>query len=194
MLRALARLVTLVLLAALAAAGAATAIFAIGGDDNAVSIPALARYFHLPELRETIGDFLSRLEADGPIAWWSVAGGAIAVAFGILLLVGVLMPRRERVVVLEDDESGRLAARRRPLSRAAEALAEQQRGVTEARARVRPRRRGRGGRLRVAASRTRVADAEAVNQAMAEALAPLAEAGLQTRVRSKLGRGQARVQ
>jgi len=194
-LRLLVRLAAFLLFLALAAAGLATAVFAFGSDDNMVSLPALARYLHLPELSDVVGDYLDALEADGPVAWWSVLAAVGAILFGLLLLAGAVVPRRERLVIFDEDERrGRLAARRRPLSQLAAALAEQQRGVTDASASVRAKRGGHGGRLRVRAWRARYARAEAVEQATAQALAPLAEAaGLRTRVQSLRGEGRKRV-
>lgn len=195
LLRTLARLVTLLLLAALALAGLALALFSIGGGQSAVSLPELARYVQLPELREEVGAYLAQLEDDGSVAAYSALAGAAAVLAGVLLLVGALAPRRERLVVLEEGENGRLAARRRTLSHVAEALAEQARGVTEARARVRPSRWNGGRRLTVQATRPRSSSPQLAEEKAAHELAPLAEEfGLKPRVRSKLGTGKARVE
>ena len=61
--RAFARLIVLLVLLALALSGLATAIFAIGYDDSLVSLPKLAAYVQLPELREVVADWLDALEA-----------------------------------------------------------------------------------------------------------------------------------
>ncbi len=193
--RAVGRLVALLFLLALALLGLATAIFAIQGDTRALSLATLARHFHLPQLRELVDDFLSHLEAGGPVAWVSVGGGAAAIALGLLLLVGALAPRRERLVVLEQDGEARLAARRRPLAQIAGALVEQVRGVTDERTRLRPRRVGRGGRLRVSAYHSRAFSSAEIEQRASAALAPLADAfALKLRVRARRGEGKARVE
>lgn len=112
---------------------------------------------------------------------------------GLLLLVGVLAPRRERVVQLDTTEAGRLATRRRPLAQAAEALALQQRGVTGVRAKVRTSRWGRG-KLTLRASRRPDMDPAEVESRAGGAVKPLAEAfHLGLRVRSHHGEGAARV-
>lgn len=196
-LRALTRAVTFVLLLVLAAAGLAAAVFSTMGNDDALSLPRLARYLHLPELRGVVGDYLGDLEASGPTAWISAGAGAAAVLLGIALLAGALAPRRERLVVLDEDPDGaRLAAGRRPLSQVAAVLADQQRGVTQTKARVRPTRLGRRGRLRVSVFHPRNQVSEQVARRVSDALGQLGEAfGLKTSVRARRGkRGQARVQ
>ena len=195
-LRAIGRLVALLLLLALALLGLATAIFSIQGDTRALSLPTLARHLQLPQLRELVDDFLSRLEAGGPVAWVSVGGGAAAIVFGVLLLVGALVPRRERLVVLEQNGGQvRLAARRRALAQIAGALVEQVRGVTDERTRVRPRRVGRGGRLTVAAYHSRTFPSSEIEQRASAAVTQLADAfSLKLRVHARRGTGKARVE
>ncbi len=194
-LRAVDRLIAFLLLLALALLGLATAIFSIQGDTRALSLPTLARHFQLPQFREVVEDFLSHLEADGPVAWVSVGGGAAAIALGMLLLVGALAPRRERLVVLEQNGEARLAARRRPLAQIAGALVEQVRGVTDERIRVRARRGGRGGRLTVAAYHSRSFSSAEIEQRASAAVAPLADAfSLKLRVRARQGEGKAGVE
>lgn len=195
LLRAIARLTTFVLLIALAALGLATAVFSIQGDTRALSLPRLADHFQLPELRDEVGPYLDRLEGDGPTAWISVGAGAGTIAVGVLLLAGVFMPRRERLVVLEEQDEARLAARRRPFAQVAAALAEQERGVTQTRVRVRPARLGRG-RLRVATYYSHGRSREEIERRVSAAVAPLADAfRLRKQVRARLGeRGSARVQ
>jgi len=195
--RAIARLITFALMLTLAALGVAVAVFSIQSDEQALSLPALARHLQLPDLRRIVGDYLVSLEADGPTAWISVGAGAAVVAAGLLLLVGALAPRRERLLVLEQQEGGdRLAARRRPLTQIAGALAEQERGVTQAKARLRPGRWGRGGRLGLTAFHPRNRQPAEIQTQAAAAIAPLANAfALRARVRTRLGeRGKARVQ
>jgi hypothetical protein len=118
--------------------------------------------------------------------------GLGAILLGLLLMAGLLVPRRERLVTLASDDTGTLAARRRPLAQAAQTLVEQVRGVTDARARVRPRRRA-GGRLRVRASRTKAADPGQVRSAVDDQLRELTDPfTLTTRV--EVARDGARVQ
>jgi len=198
LLRAVTRLITFLLLAALALAGLAVAVFCIEGGRTGLSLPALARQVHLPQLRHEVGAFLHALEASGPVAKLSALGGLGAVALGVLLLVGVLRSRRERLALLEAGEQGTLAARRRPLSQVASALVEQVRGMgmTQTRARVRPRRRGHGGRLLVRIDQPRgTATDDATKQRVASAVSPLTEPfGLRPRVRVRNGRGESEEQ
>lgn len=172
--RALVRLISFLLLVILAVAGLAVAIFSIGTGPTGVSLSGLADLLQLHTLRETVGDWLEQLEASGPVALVAAACGLGAVLLGLLLLAGVLVPRRERLVTLAEGEHGALAARRRPLAQAATTLVEQVRGVTEARVRVRPRRTG-GGRLAVRASRSRRVEAPQVKSAVREQLSTLAD-------------------
>jgi hypothetical protein len=186
-IRALGRLLTLLLLVVLSLAGLAVAVFSIGSDHNTISLPALADYLQLPELRDTVGDWLNALETSGPVAWWSVLGGAIAVLIGLVLLIGHLLPQRERLVTLEENPDGRVAARRRPLAQAAASLTEQQRGVLDVTSRVRTH-RFRAGRLSVRATRAGSSSATDVEQRAGTAIAPLAgDFCLRTRVSSKIG-------
>lgn len=195
MLRALDRLIAFLLLLALALLGVATAVFAVQGDSRALSLPTLARHLRLPQLREVVGDFLSHLEAGGPVAWVSVGAGAAAIALGLLLLAGALAPRRERLVVLEEDGEICLAARRRPLAQIAGAIAEQVRGVTGERTRVRPRRVGSGGRLKISAYHSRTFSSPEIERQVSAAVAPLADAfALRVRVHARRGEGKARVE
>lgn len=195
LLRAIARMATFVLLVALAALGLAVAVFSIQGDTRAVSLPRLADHFQLPELREVVGPYLDRLEAEGGWAWISIGAGAALIAAGSLLLAGVLVPRRERLVVLEEQDEARLAARRRPLAQVAAALAERERGVTQTKVRVRPARLGRG-RLGVVSYYSRGHQPEEIQRRVSAAVEPLAAAfRLTSQVRARLGRRRkARVQ
>lgn len=195
LLRALARLVTFVLLVVLATCGLAIAIFSIGwsrtGDFN---LPGLARLVHLGDLRDQVGELLHDLAGPGPVAGITALCGLGALAAGLLLLVGALWPRRERLVILERSEEGTLAARRRVLARVASALAEQTRGVTAAQVKVRPGRR-RGGQLAVRADHSHTQEPQDVRQRTQLALAPLTDAfGLRARVQPRLGQHRRRVE
>jgi hypothetical protein len=195
LLRAAARLLTVALFVVLAACGLAIAIFSIRGSrTGSFNLPGLARLVHLGELRNQVGELFHDLAGPGPIAGITVLCGLGAIAVGLLLLVGMLWPRRERLVVLEATAQGTLAARRRVLGRVAGALAEQARGVTATKVTVRPG-RWRAGRLSVRASYSRAQESEDVRQRTQLALAALTEAfGLRARVQPRLARRGRRVE
>lgn len=185
--RALVRLVAFVLLVVLALLGLAVAAAAL--DPSGVT-GALG----LPDLRDSVGGWFTDLEADGPTALASALAGGGAILLGLLLLVGVLVPRRERLVRLERTEHGTLSARRRALGALATQLTEQARGVTGARARVRPRRRG-GGRLRVRADRPGTTSPQEAESAIAAQLETLTGPfALKAAVQTRRGERGARVQ
>ena len=190
--RALVRLVSFLLLVILAVAGIVVAVFCIGTGTSGPSLGKLASILHLASVRDTVGHWLGQLESSGSVAVLAGLCGLGAILFGLLLLTGLLVPRRERLVTLASDGDGTLAARRRPLGQAAETLVEQVRGITQARARVRPRRRA-GGRLRVRASRTRTADPTQVSAAVNEQLRELTDPFTLT-ARVEVARESARVQ
>jgi hypothetical protein len=195
LLRAIARLVTFVLLIILAACGLAIAVFSIGESRNRdFSLPGLARLVHLGGLRDQIGELLHDLAGPGPVAAITALCGIGAVALGLLLLVGALWPRRERLVILQRSEEGTLAARRRVLARVAAALAEQTRGVTAIKVKVTAGRR-HGGRVSVRADHSRTQQPQDVRQRSQLALAPLTESfGLRTRITPRLGQRGRRVE
>jgi Family of unknown function (DUF6286) len=172
--RLLARVVCFVALLALAIAGLALAVFCIGTGTSGPSLADLAHLLHLASFRTTMGEWLADLEAPGSVATIAGLCGIGALLLGLLLLAGLLVPRRERLVTLAHEKNGTLAARRRPLAQVATSLVEQVRGVTDARVRVRARRRG-GGRLAVRASRTRPTEPREVQQAVNEQLAGLTQ-------------------
>lgn len=187
LLRALVRVLSFLLLLALAAAGAAAIAVAVDPGWTAGQLG-------LPSLRDTVSGWFDALAADGPVAVFSGLGGLGAVLLGLLLLAGVLIPRRERLVALESTELGSLNARRRPLADVATQLVERTRGVTNARVKVKPRRRG-GGTLRVRADRPRPTDSSAIKSAVTEDLRALTGPfKLKAAVQTRLGDGGARVQ
>jgi hypothetical protein len=190
--RALVRLVSFVLLVILAVAGIVLAVFCIATGTSGPSLGGLASLLDLGALRDTVGSWLEQLQAPGPAAVIAAVGGLGAILLGLVLLAGILVPRRERLVTLSSDERGTLAARRRPLAQAATALVEQVRGVTAARVRVRPGRRG-GGRLAVRATGTRRVDAQQVKAAVGEQLSGLADP-FKLKARVDVPRRGARVQ
>jgi len=187
LLRGLARVLAFLLFVALAVAGLAVALFSLGSGAGDFSLPGLARLIGLPELREEVGTLLARVEAEGDTALVTALAAVGAVVLGVCLILGALWPRRERLVVFDRDEQGRLAARRRVLASLAGALAEQPRGVTEAKVRVRPGRRT-GGVLSVRAFHSRRQQGSEVRNREESALAPLTEElGLRARVSPRLG-------
>lgn len=196
LLRPLVRLVTFVLLTVLALIGLAAAVSCIGSGEDVLSLAWLADLLRLHELRDSVATLLDRLESgDGSVPVVPALAGFGAVLLGLLLLLGLLVRTRERLVTLAGAEGGgRLAARRRPLGQIAAALVEQVRGVTATKAKVRPNRRT-GGRLRITADRTRISQADGVVESSEEALAELTDAfKLRARVRTRLGESGARVQ
>lgn len=167
--RILARVVGFLACVVLAVGGLVLAVFCIGTGTHGPSLGGLARLLSLHSVRDSVGSWLTRMEAPGSVAVIAGLCGLGAIALGLLLIVGVLVPRRERLVQLAEDDRGTLAARRRPLAQVATALVEPVRGVTEARVRVRPFRRT-GGRLSVRASRATHADADEVRRGVTEQL------------------------
>ncbi len=193
--RILARVLTFLLLVALAIAGAAVAVFSIGGGSGTFSLPGLADLVGLPALRDRVGDLLAAVEGGGGIATITALCALGAVLLGLLLLIATFAPRRERLVVLEQDERGRLAARRRAIGHVAAALAQQTRGVTATKVKVRPKRRASGGKLRVKASHPRTADSDRVRTDTQTSLESLTGPfGLSVRVKPELGEAGKRVQ
>jgi hypothetical protein len=194
-LRALTRLVIFILLAALALAGLSLAVFSLQGGDDPLSLAALASHLELPRLRDTVGDYLEQLEADGPAATLSVLAGAAAVLVGLLLLLGAVTPRRGRNAVLAHDGEGWLSAKPGTLEEIASTLSRRVRGATDARADLRLRRGNRRGRMRVRISHPRGEHASDLERRTAEALAPLVDPfSIESHVTARVGRKAARVQ
>jgi hypothetical protein len=182
--RGLARLIALVLSTALAVACLAVAIFSVQGDSSTLSLPNLAGYVRLDDLHATVGVFLADLQADGPIAKVAALAGGSAVLVGLLLLFGVLAPRRERLIVMRSDDDGTIGARPRAVGQAAVTLGEQSRDVLHAKAKTTARRRGRGGRLRLTAYHARSSDGVGATAASRDRLQTMAEPfSLRVRVR-----------
>jgi hypothetical protein len=180
----------------LALAGLGVALFCLDGFIRLGSARP-DRLLHLPVVRDHVARFLDQVSAPGPTAALALLCGVGAVALGVVLLVGVLAPRRQRLVLLErDGEEGTLAARPRPLRDMAEALAASAPGTTAV---ARPRLR-RGGRLRsshltITASRSRTHDPQQVERVIDERLRPLTEPfGVRSRVRVRNAEPGSRVQ
>lgn len=194
LLRALAGLVGLLLLVVLTAGGLAAAVFSIQGGEGTLSLSQLASLLALDELRDLVGGWLAALQAGGPIAAVAALSGAGAVLLGLCLVVGALVARRERLVVIERSPRGVLGARRRAAAGVLRALAEQPRDVLGAKVRVRPRRRRVGGRGRVTLLRAQTADGSELLTAARAATQPLAEQmSLRLRTRQRVPRHGRRV-
>ncbi len=191
-LRALARVVTLLWLIVLGAVGLGVAMYCL---DSAVHLGSASpdRLLGLPAVKRHIGGFLDGLAAPGSVAVLALICAIVAMGLGLLLILGLVGRTRERLVMLEHDAQGIGAARKRTLSRAAQALAGRAPDVTEVR---RPRlrlgrRKGAGGRLALVAVRTPDADNRQVSSAVREALTPLTEPfRLKPRVRVLSGAGE----
>lgn len=187
--RSLARLLGFLLLVALALAGIAAAVFSIEGGEGGLSPAHLAELVGLPELRDTVGAWLDELEAEGAVALVAALCGAGAIALGAFLLIGALVPRRERLLAIERSEDGELSARRRAVAGALGSLAERPRDVLAARVRVRPNRRGTGGRARIKLTRAQRRDESAEAERARVSLARLEQRlSLRTGVRVRQAR------
>lgn len=189
LLRAIARLVAFLLLVILAVCGLAVAVASLGGGSG-FGIAGLAELVRLPQLEDLVRGLFEQVEGSGAAKPVPALAGLGAVAVGLLLLIGVLWPRRERLVTLEGSKEGTLGARRRALAQVAGALAEQSRAVTATKVRVRPRRRRRrpGGRLELRALHPRSSEAKEVRRQATDSLQSLTEPfALKAKVRPRLG-------
>ena len=123
--------------------------------------------------------------------------GLGAMLLGVLLLIGVLGRRKQRVAILDhDDSDGTVAARPRPLRDMTLVLAEQARGATSIkRPRLSLSRRGTRGRLKLNATRTRTSDPQEVKDAVISAVQPISDPfHLKPRVQIRLGESGNRTQ
>ncbi|MDO8212181.1 hypothetical protein [Conexibacter sp. CPCC 206217] len=192
LLQLLARLVAFLLLLALALAGLAVAVFSIQDTHTGLSIEGLAHDARLPQLRDTVGDFLASVERGGPVAVVAALCGLGAIVLGLLLVLGVVGSRRERLIVLDDGaQAGRTAAKRRPLAQVATALSEQVRGVTSVRARAHAGRRRSTVGVRI--DRAATADAQQIGADVRQALSSLTDVGVRARVETRRGGPRSRV-
>jgi hypothetical protein len=149
LLRLLAAVLAFLLLVVVAVGGIVVAVFCLRGGTANLSLHHLASMLSLPDLRDEVGPWLESLEADGPAAALAALCGLGAVLLGLGLLVGALVPRRERRLVIDQTDRGTIAARRRAAGNALADLAARPREVLGAKARVRPNRKGTGGRARL---------------------------------------------
>jgi hypothetical protein len=195
-LRPLVRLIGVIWMLVLALAGLAIALYCF---DGIVSLGSTRpdRLLRLAGARRHVGHFLNLLAAPGSTAGLALLCSLAAIAVGVLLIIGVVGPRRPRVAVLERDSSGgTVAARLRPLRDMAQALAEQADGATSVRRpKVALSRRRNGGRLRITASRASTRDPGDVSRAIEHDLQPLTEPfRLRPRIRIVAGQPGKRVQ
>ncbi|MFZ0385954.1 MAG: hypothetical protein WAL22_09840, partial [Solirubrobacteraceae bacterium] len=61
------------------------------------------RLLHLPTVRRHVGRFLDQLAAPGSTAGLVLLCGLGAMLIGVLLLIGVIGRRKQRLVILEQD-------------------------------------------------------------------------------------------
>jgi len=192
LLRGSVSLLGFLLLLVLAVVGLALAVFSIQTGDGTLSLATLADALRLSDLRDSVDGSLSDLES-GAADLQALLIGLGVIALGVLLLLGVFVPSRERLVALGQGD-GQLAARRRPLAQVARALAERGEGITTAKAKVKPGRRS-GGKVKLRADRTRQAEASSVRKGIERELSPLCEGfGLKSKVSTRLADRGSRVQ
>jgi hypothetical protein len=196
LLRVFARVVGVIWMIVVALFGLGVAMYCV---DALVSLGSIRpdRLLHLPSVREHVGRFLDQVGAPGATAGLALLCGLGAMLLGILLLIGILGRRKDRLVVLESDgQTGVIAARRRPLGQIVRALAEPVNGATSVK---RPKfslsRCGTRGKLKLNATRTRTTDPRELTTAMQTAVEPITEPfGLRPRVRVRLGESGNRAQ
>lgn len=143
------------------------------------------KLLHLAGLESETGHLLKQLETPGHVASLSMLSGIAVVLIGLLLVLGLFTRRRDRLAPLKSDSSsGALAARPRALKQMARALSGETREVLSVRkVRLALKRRGAGGRLSVDVNPFPGTEKAAVESALENALAPLAEPfGLKRRV------------
>ncbi len=196
LLRLIARIVGMVWMLALALLGLGVAMYCF---DGFISLGSSRpdRLLDLPVVRRHVGHFLTQLAASGPTAGLALLCGLAAMLAGLLLALGTLGARRQRLVVLDrDGGGGTLAARPRTLGDMSRALAEQASGATSIkRPKLSLSRRGTRGTLQITASRARTSDRREVQRAVKDQLEPITSPfGLKARVRVRLGKQGERVQ
>jgi hypothetical protein len=196
LLRTLVRLIGVLWMLVLALLGLGVALYCF---DALVGLGSIRpdRLLHLPDVRRHVGRFLDQLAAPGGTAGLALLCGLGAMAIGILLLVGVLGRRKQRLAILESDaQTGTLAARSRPLKDMTRALAEPARGATSIkRPKLSVSRHGTGGKLKLDATRTRTTDPRELQAAIEKSVEPITQPfHLNSRVRVRLGESGNRVQ
>ena len=192
LLRVIARLVEIALMAALALVGIGVGLYCFSGLISLGS-GRPDRLLHLPAVRDRIGHFLAQVAAPGPTAALALVGGVVALIVGLLLVLGLLGSRRERLLIFDEDpEQGTLAARPRPVGELLRSETESAGGVMSARrVKVRLARNGRRGRARIRALRGLDPDADTGDRAVHERIDQIAEGlALRTDVRGRLIAGE----
>ena len=175
LLRALARVLELVWMVVLAVAGLALAAYCL---DGAIGLghDRPDRLLRLPSVRVHVGRFLRDLADPGPVAALGLVGGVLAILIALALLVGLLAPRRPRLLLLANESSGRLAARPRTV---AAMLRERAGSVAEvarvSRPRLRPGRLFTRARMTVVPSASAEGDIGRVRDQVQAALADVTE-------------------
>ena len=176
LLKAISRLMEMLLMAAIALFGIGVGLYCLSG---LISLGSARpdRLLHLPRVRHHVGHFLAQLAAPGPVAVLALICGIGAVVVGLLLLIGLLGSRRERLLTVERDaERGDLLARPRAVSGMVRDVTLRTPGVTAVRRpRLRLSRDGNRGRLKVLASRGPDSDGATVDDAMHERVDPIVE-------------------
>lgn len=191
--RALARLLGLLLLAVLALAGLTVAVFSIQGGHGTLSLPGLAAGLHLTAVRTTVASSLHSLEDHGAIRVDVALWGAGALTLGVVILTGSLVAPRERLILIARNKNGTISARRRALSQAGVALAEEPRSVLGAKARARPWRRSPGGLLRLRVEHPAHTTDREAKRIVVAALEPLTDSlPIRARVSARAARGARR--
>jgi hypothetical protein len=188
MLKAFARLVEVLLMLAIAAVGIGVALYCLS---RLISLGSARpdRLLHLPALRRHVGRYLSQIVAPGSTATLALLGGIAAILLGLMLLIGLLRSRRERLLWIDGDaEAGGLYARPRIVNQMVRGLTLAAPGVTGVkRPKVKLQRSGRHGRLIVHAGRGPDPDLATVDDALHMRLDPFAESlNLTPRVTVKL--------
>jgi hypothetical protein len=196
LLRPLARVIGVIWMLVLALFGLAVAMYCF---DGLISLGSARpdRLLDLPSVGRHVGRFLNQLAAPGSTAGLALLCGLGAMLVGIVLLIGVVGRRSQRLVILEHDpQTGVIAARSRPLRDMARALAEPVRGATSVkRPKMSLSRGGARGKLVFDATRTRTTDPRELQVAVEQAVEPITQPfGLDSRVRVHLGESGNRVQ
>jgi len=99
LLRGSVSLLGFLLLLVLAVVGLALAVFSIQTGDGTLSLATLADALRLSDLRDSVDGSLSDLES-GAADLQALLIGLGVIALGVLLLLGVFVPSRERLVAL----------------------------------------------------------------------------------------------
>ena len=176
LVKAVSRLVEVLLMAAIALFGIGVGLYCLSG---LISLGSARpdRLLHLPRVRYHVGHFLAQLAAPGPVAVLALLCGIGAVLIGLLLLIGLLGTRRERLLTVERDaERGDLLARPRTVAGMIRDVTLRTPGVTSVRrTRLRLSRDGSRARVKVLAARGPDSDGETIDTAMHDRVDPITD-------------------